>query len=1838
MGIDWKKLKLNEVLLLEKIGRNVRAKIARESDDKGKHDEQRENGGLTSGISPVRLDSPQNNIQNTSDISNGDDASIVVDAGLSVNEDDDDDQPPLRATLEGNIHPTTSSQHRSDSQLPGNGRRSPVLQSGVDEETISVISHTRASSRAQTPQSLRDSVKTSPRKAFEGSNSVQGIKIINITGYQRFQSEDDEIQREAGVPRVYFNPAGSARPRPPKVRGRPRSSCIAVFKSNKLKDPELLEKNKGSWIEVLAAKTENSALEVSPIEEDSTPERPSKRPRTSNPSDGAPLQSSGRNTTSVQPIAPLQASIDVSNSATTNSNSASFVRQHISPTSNISTQSTYQSPYTSNRKSVVVPTGNLYESPYRSPYQSTSQIQPGEPNPQPGTYKSVYASTTSTTTQSRPPLPTSPPTNQYKSPYQTRSSPSNPSKPYKSPYLTQPAPTRPYVSPFKAPSQSPTIQDTNSTTKDYATPSGPSTSLTLPSDTTFNAVSAQKLPKTHISPYKPLDKPEHEPQVPAKDPSLSTNVPQTSSSDEPCSQAEPVTVNDHPQNSNIAENSSSAAVEAPGPPRRKRGRPRRIPVELSAEEIELQERLAAAEAVTIASSAARLSSIWNNTLGNLVLSEDKATLSFLAMDQSATESPPKLSLGVNQMTKNPVTSVRGSKPMELLIFVKDEDDTDVTYRFIFSSVDSSYQAANNMRAKLVTAMIISGMKDTEDEEDEEGYRVQMNAEKPFVCEICGNRWKNKEGILYHKTRSNTTCNPNFNPAEYTREHWTVKKKRRLLESPVELDDGILDDGEEISEDVSSKDQAIASIENAEESANETGVRRQPRRAAREAARRILKKRIVPAETRGSPEMIQEERSDIRTKGPDTAYVSPYVSLGQSRQALDIVGDISSDDSYEEEKPKRKRKAKAKSRRSETPMTAVDKFGLLNQTWTSIERPDSVSSVEPPTRAAEVKGRRLKASKVRLDTWPTAKAFLPNQRNGAWNQTPYRAKKQIKRRPQLPEPITFMQSEKDATWSFRPYGHGAWPIYARPSRRIEGKPGLADYLERIGNGHRPVILPGRVTPYPASPSKQQVRQASAAASPSSSRSTKQPGGGRRAARQGNSGRQQKAKLGSAESEELAVSFLPRSDGQLNPGLESLPRSFGLRLPEMASHSATLNGARYTEDKVSVGELGESYRISPEAVSDLSWLVASSSDSFAGSDVVSIIQDGPSQDSSVPESPSHAFELEIDTLAKWEQTEGQSLLSLESFAPKYKFINHSVDHVESPSVVSALNLQWNDQNFFNLFTLPYDELDNVVEAIIPEAVQSNRPGQRARGSAITDTPTEPRKYQRFHTTRYQVAIASDFEGILGTPDAAAAEVGVELMPMLQHQPRKRTLDGSMSPEMENRFIVAAVVLRTLTGGLDSQIDWVLIELVLPHYSMHWLKRKWPQIVEQKKTLIEKISADFQELFLESYAAHEIPPLDYDHLASYDWNWLVDWALQRLDTSSEQSKTKKSKEVSLPSDRAILDKQFAVSKTGTSSNWRDTYFGLLPPVYKRMELASSVPYTTPLKAPEEKDEIDDITLVKSWTRATCFTPDSSWDSRIAAAKLRSVPESVAEKALESLLTSKVLMHKAKGRAVPGRPYDATELFYASLRKHITESMFIEAAAYKSFLDDCFRSGSECVRFDYFANEGTVMCVTNLQAQGRIRLVGVGVPNDRFGLTEGGYETRKLDKAKYRFDVDIYPASTYVFDSDNPTLKALAQNPAPMEGKRGELPLWLDIQGKVIDSLWKKSIAGVFGIVSLRSGIPTSGLATIFSPALEEWELRRLMSWGADVGALSRVMEGIDGWTTGEWWWLVAGKICSA
>jgi hypothetical protein len=1464
-------------------------------------------------------------------------------------------------------------------------------------------------------------------------------------------------------------------------------------------------------------------------------------------------------------------------------------------------------------------------------------------------------------------------------------------------------------------------------------------------------------------------------------------------------------------------NAQADESQAQAAPQKLRPQPRQQPSFL--------EPLSQAEAVAVPEGVTRLACIFRGLRGNLLLSKDLSVLEFFSTVQHPPESP-MFFLPISRVTQNPITSMPGSKPMEIRIKAKDDGEKDITNCFSFSETDEDTEAANTMRAKIVTALIAYQFR-TGGNYERPG-EVQQEILKPYKCEKCGGRFKNKGGLDYHLTKSATTCNPNCDLsllAEKRERAEKRKKQPRLPKQqkepnvpstqkkpqvkdapdpkatiPLEIQEAEQSDSttssedsiiefwkqnsttgverprkvgfggvapkatpskskvykslpyeasvlREIAKDIAASTEELASEDPistegtmplAEPSTSEkldgqrceeillslvhnnnnifpgdrsiwiafvgvwmkqharslilpesklcrkavddlvekkklksiefTFIDSKKRLITRtiltvpgnkfsSAAINVVKEsiqtshpmfyvpsRFAPPEpvlsklnalaTRTLPDRfrvqdsadIQSELTDSRSQSPaavdDESSDDEFIGDGNEEdEPLADLGSEEEESGSENEANDEADENKVRRVRGTRKRTAHHNKKIsegVRRSWAKIKAtqnsgyfPHRKSRKDRVPLTQEEKDRRARMAALRQRSWDAAPAFMPNPQTGAWDQLPPKPSKKGHRhemRPRLPEPITYMQATNGA-WSVRPFGHGVNPIYSRPSRRAQGNPGFESYRKKLENGFRPVIYPKKNRMLgPAIPSKALLRKMSEPDYPHQRPRRNHKFEPAISKRTGKPIRRYQKRTGSSQapdSEDIRISGL-------FPRLATIDENY---IRQRTSTGRNTQGTNVL-DEVLLLNFFEPKKLEPDAPRNIGL------DTIPPNFGLGALRFQGS------ESEAHDYQPNFDNLQFIEP----------------KIVEEGLDPGEgswtvgawTPSRSEGFNVRWDDATAFDLETVPYESLDFDPETSERESIEP--PSKRRKRQFVPNRQTIQKlsAEEKYSFVRVLTSLPHDFDGVLENPQDAPKEFGIELA-----KPNEATFDNRrikgpravMTPEVERRFIITVVVIRTLTGGLDFRVDWVLVSQYFQEYSVNFLAKYWASLQPAKKTVIDRLVTDFQEAFLPAYQSGEVPRLDYDHLVNYDWKTLIDWVTKNVDT------TLANKPFNLPGTKQELKQAYDLMELNRDpKRWREGYFGLATPIYKRMEAAAAEPYTVQPQQEPSRDDLDELALARSWVRATALTPQQDFDlnPKLAHEKLLLLGLPLVDQVLKALLSEKVLMKRAKSRTLIGRKYEATDNFFAPLRKHIREETFVQAVKFKRSLDEQFRGGVECVRSDYMANEGAIMVTTTLQAQGRIRLQAVGVPMEKFGLTGGGYETKKIPKEKLRFDMDIYPTESYVFDSENEVLLEFFERNPPHGPETGEIPVWYSISDRIIPDIWKKVLVAVSQIVALRSGINIAGLKRIFEPTMDEWELRILIEWGVEAGLFKPLHENIEGWTVGEEWWLLVGRTC--
>lgn len=452
-----------------------------------------------------------------------------------------------------------------------------------------------------------------------------------------------------------------------------------------------------------------------------------------------------------------------------------------------------------------------------------------------------------------------------------------------------------------------------------------------------------------------------------------------------------------------------------------------------------------------------------------------------------------------------------------------------------------------------------------------------------------------------------------------------------------------------------------------------------------------------------------------------------------------------------------------------------------------------------------------------------------------------------------------------------------------------------------------------------------------------------------------------------------------------------------------------------------------------------------------------------------------------------------------------------------------------------------------------------------------------------------------------------------------------ETSLGPEGERRLLTAVAVVRTLTGGLERVIDWVLVAKAFGEMrDQMFIHRRWSHILQKHKLVLPKLEEDFQNMFMAAYEKGTVPPVDFENLASYDWKWLTEWAMERFGTGLQA-------QPELPADRSEFDTMYTFVDKFEDTDLYDYYETHAPAsTVKKTNIANRSAFAYPLDPkghPAQPNVKGEVAIARTWVRANVITPEETYDPKVAREKLSTFPDNVIEDALKGLLLDRVFMQENKGRLVPGRNYDINEHFLSRLKRNLTASHFKRALAYKEQLDRNFAEQG-CAPYSYTADDGDVLAIMNMIANKRITLVPINVPANKWGLTDRGYESRQMDKRKLNFNIEIRPLPAYVEGSP---LSPLPPPPCPhLQNSNSRIPLWYDIHDQLVPVMWDMARAAVLALLAVRPGINASVIEQGLRPAMEEWEIGWVLEWLVSAKAAIRVGSGYQ---VDEWWWMALG-----
>jgi hypothetical protein len=510
---------------------------------------------------------------------------------------------------------------------------------------------------------------------------------------------------------------------------------------------------------------------------------------------------------------------------------------------------------------------------------------------------------------------------------------------------------------------------------------------------------------------------------------------------------------------------------------------------------------------------------------------------------------------------------------------------------------------------------------------------------------------------------------------------------------------------------------------------------------------------------------------------------------------------------------------------------------------------------------------------------------------------------------------------------------------------------------------------------------------------------------------------------------------------------------------------------------------------------------------------------------------------------------------------------------------------------------------------------------------------------------------------------------IQPVRRPLARRSRFARAMPEALVRKVMSTIVVVRTLAGGVEGKIvDWDLVATAFPDYDPSFVIERGKAILNRSRLQIAKMQVDFQERFIEAYERDEVPRIDYDNLESYDWGKVAEWAESQVDIPASQ------RVPDLPATREEFDDLFEIREDVPSSSL-DQLFTNNPVVTisKKRSFYAGVPFAITLEGKtkgnthrQKQAELSRLETAKTWIRANVVAREETYDSADARNSLARFPQPLIDEALQSLITERVIIMNNRGRTTPGRNFNLTDVFYQSLgRKRAVDSAVLKRAARfkQEILDEDFRQQGYS-EVTYNAHDGDILAIINLAAERQVIVKAYDPPREMYGLTDGGYETRVIAKDKFKFSVHVRPVrGTYQYgnpvgdkissapvprgDMDWNVIRSETLSPVPSASTElpGRVPVWFDINGRLVKSMWDKVVAAVVGIVAIRPGIGPGTIANMIKPTVGTWEVQLVLEWLAEVGVAARLhqegrehrreslTEHLPGWIVKEWWWLVVG-----
>ena len=474
-------------------------------------------------------------------------------------------------------------------------------------------------------------------------------------------------------------------------------------------------------------------------------------------------------------------------------------------------------------------------------------------------------------------------------------------------------------------------------------------------------------------------------------------------------------------------------------------------------------------------------------------------------------------------------------------------------------------------------------------------------------------------------------------------------------------------------------------------------------------------------------------------------------------------------------------------------------------------------------------------------------------------------------------------------------------------------------------------------------------------------------------------------------------------------------------------------------------------------------------------------------------------------------------------------------------------------------------------------------------------------------------------------------------------------------DRRLFVSLALVRLLCCGLTGKgIQWELVAHAMGFkYDTKLLRAMWAVRHFKDDSKVDTLLEYMREPFLVAYEEGVLPRIDFQSTWDTDWPALVQWAhdltakvelAHNTDEGFSAWQERVGEGTRLPASVEILMNEYDV--TAPSLAWQlgaDVYYENNGEA-ARESLASRYTYSMPLqgeKRPSDQKP-DELLLLKSWCRAVVMTPDASYNEYTAARKIGMFPDADLKRANDELLESRIFAPEKVGRQLPGRNYHLASGVLRTLGRWPSpdhEYLRRVFAAREKIVAHIEEHGSLLMSFH--VDDLDMLVLTNMTAHGQLKTSPVlPARDDRitapfprlsaigYGNADNPVDTRSVPKSRLRFPI-LYER-TDAFVTEHPLISVpIPLAPAVVRKERGSrIPLWVDINGKLLDSMWDVVVRSVLHLLVWRPGSTSYTMERAHGGKLWAWEIEMVVGWMQQVG-LALPWSAGGGWRASEWWY---------